>query len=94
MGLLNSNVGYVYLVDSECRIRWAGSGHAWEGEVLGMNKAIERLLAEEETLRLRPSKAVSGAITEKSREVQRDTSAHKVPEKAMVEQIAPSAVAA
>jgi ATPase complex subunit ATP10 len=30
MGLLNSQVGYVYLVDTECRIRWAGSGNTWK----------------------------------------------------------------
>lgn len=47
MGLLNSQVGYVYLLDSGCRIRWAGSGHAWEGEVDGLNAAIKRLLQEE-----------------------------------------------
>lgn len=47
MGLLNSQVGYVYLVDSEARIRWAGSGDAWDGEVAGMNAAIQRLLEEE-----------------------------------------------
>lgn len=26
VGLLNSKVGYVYLLDGECRIRWAASG--------------------------------------------------------------------
>ena len=50
MGLLNSQVGYVYLVDTECRIRWAGSGHAWPGEVNGLNKAVERLLNERSQL--------------------------------------------
>lgn len=53
MGLLNSNVGYVYLVDSDCRIRWAASGDAWEGEVSGMNGAIQRLLQEEDILNRR-----------------------------------------
>ncbi|KAK0737624.1 ATP10 protein-domain-containing protein [Apiosordaria backusii] len=28
VGLLNSKVGYTYLVDHQCRIRWAGSGSA------------------------------------------------------------------
>lgn len=50
MGFLNSQVGYVYLVDSSCKIRWAGSGHAWEGEVEGLNAAVQRLLSEEETM--------------------------------------------
>ena len=51
MGLLNSNVGYVYLVDSDCKIRWAGSGDAWEGEVAGLNGAVQRLLQEEKSLK-------------------------------------------
>jgi ATPase complex subunit ATP10 len=46
MGLLNSQVGYVYLVDTECRIRWAGSGNAWKGEVDWLNMGIKRLLDE------------------------------------------------
>lgn len=46
MGFLNSNVGYVYLLDSECRIRWAGSGHAWPGERESLNAGIRRLYAE------------------------------------------------
>ena len=50
MGLLNSQVGYVYLLDSDCRIRWAGSGHAWKGEVPGLNGAIKRLVQEERNL--------------------------------------------
>lgn len=51
MGLLNSQVGYVYLVDSEGKIRWAGSGDAWEGEREGLNAAVQRLVAEEEELK-------------------------------------------
>src|SRR4051812_7930854 len=31
IGLLNSKVGYTYLLDGQCRIRWAGSGPA-EGD--------------------------------------------------------------
>ena len=47
MGILNKNVGYVYLVDAACRIRWAGSGVA-EGEegsylVNGFNRLVEQL---------------------------------------------------
>ena len=33
IGMLNGKVGYVYLVDNECRIRWAGSGRAGESEI-------------------------------------------------------------
>lgn len=46
MGLLNSQVGYVYLLDTECRIRWAGSGHAWQGETNSLNAGVIRLLQE------------------------------------------------
>lgn len=46
MGLLNSQVGYVYLLDTECRIRWAGSGHAWEGENKYLNAGLMRLVQE------------------------------------------------
>ncbi|KAK5053958.1 hypothetical protein LTR84_001920 [Exophiala bonariae] len=57
MGLLNSQVGYVYLVDSSCKIRWAGSGHAWAGEVDGLNAAVQRLVKEELKLRSSPGLA-------------------------------------
>ena len=46
MGLLNSQVGYVYLVDRDCRIRWAGSGHAWNREVDSLNNGVKKLLGE------------------------------------------------
>jgi mitochondrial ATPase complex subunit ATP10 len=46
MGLLNSQVGYVYLLDTECRIRWAGSGHAWEGENKSLNAGVMKLVQE------------------------------------------------
>lgn len=47
MGLLNTQVGYVYLLDEECRIRWAGSGHAWDGERESLNNGVRRLLQEQ-----------------------------------------------
>ena len=53
MGLLNSQVGYVYLVDSDCKIRWAASAYPWEGEVEGLNKAVKRLIEEERQLNAR-----------------------------------------
>lgn len=46
IGLLNAKVGYVYLVDKDCRIRWAGSGDSEDHEKLGLIRATERLLAE------------------------------------------------
>ncbi|KAK4159182.1 ATP10 protein-domain-containing protein [Cladorrhinum sp. PSN259] len=46
IGLLNSKVGYTYLVDHDCRIRWAGSGSAEPGEPEGLVKGIGRILEE------------------------------------------------
>lgn len=44
IGLLNSKVGYTYLLDKECRIRWAGSGRAEEDEKESLVKGVKRLL--------------------------------------------------
>lgn len=66
MGFLNSQVGYVYLVDSSCKIRWAGSGHAWEGEVEGLNAAVQRLIQEEQKLQSSSSLSPSSALSKKS----------------------------
>ncbi|KAJ5951007.1 uncharacterized protein N7479_009420 [Penicillium vulpinum] len=46
IGMMNSKVGYVYLVDSECRIRWAGSGPAEESELQGLNTGLRKLIEE------------------------------------------------
>jgi mitochondrial ATPase complex subunit ATP10 len=46
IGLLNSKVGYTYLVDHECRIRWAGSADANEEEREGLVKGVQRILEE------------------------------------------------
>ncbi len=48
IGVLNSKVGYTYLVDHECRIRWAASGSADPGEREGLVKGMERILSEME----------------------------------------------
>ncbi|KAI9698952.1 MAG: Mitochondrial ATPase complex subunit atp10 [Candelina mexicana] len=44
-GLLNGYVGYVYLLDNECKIRWAGSGIATVDERQGLARGVRRLLA-------------------------------------------------
>ena len=44
MGYVNGKVGYVYLVDWECRIRWAGSGEAEVGEKEGLVTGARRLM--------------------------------------------------
>ncbi|KAK0633416.1 ATP10 protein-domain-containing protein [Immersiella caudata] len=46
IGVLNNKVGYTYLVDHNCRIRWAGSGNAEEAEHEGLVKGVQRILAE------------------------------------------------
>ncbi|KNG51493.1 mitochondrial atpase complex subunit atp10 [Stemphylium lycopersici] len=46
IGLLNGRVGYVYLVDQDCKIRWAGSGDAEGTEMEDMNKGFAKLIAE------------------------------------------------
>lgn len=46
IGLLNSKVGYVYLLDGACRIRWAGSGIAEGDEKEGLVKGLRRLIEE------------------------------------------------
>ncbi|CAN8098946.1 unnamed protein product [Discula destructiva] len=46
IGLLNSKVGYVYLVDGDCKIRWAGSGLAEPQEVQSLTKGMATLMSE------------------------------------------------
>jgi ATPase complex subunit ATP10 len=46
IGLLNGRVGYVYLVDQDCKIRWAGSGNAEGTEMDDMNRGVAKLIAE------------------------------------------------
>lgn len=46
IGLLNSKVGYTYLLDGKCRIRWAGSGICEGDEKEGLVKGTRRLIEE------------------------------------------------
>ena len=46
IGLLNGRVGYVYLVDQDCKIRWAGSGDAEGTEMEDLNRGFNKLLSE------------------------------------------------
>jgi len=50
IGYLNSKVGYTYLLDGKCRIRWAGSGPAGD-EKQGLVAGVKRLLEEMKTKR-------------------------------------------
>ncbi|WPG99750.1 Hypothetical protein R9X50_00256900 [Acrodontium crateriforme] len=49
IGLLNDKCGYVYLVDEECKIRWAGSAVAEEHEKEGMVRNLQKLIQEART---------------------------------------------
>lgn len=46
LAMWNSKVGYVYLVDKECRIRWAGNGYAQPQEKESLVRCVRRLVAE------------------------------------------------
>ncbi|KAM4059714.1 ATP10 protein [Hirsutella rhossiliensis] len=46
IGLLNAKVGYMYLVDQHCRIRWAGSGPSHPEERDGLTRGVTRLVDE------------------------------------------------
>ncbi|KLU84198.1 mitochondrial ATPase complex subunit ATP10, partial [Magnaporthiopsis poae ATCC 64411] len=46
IGILNAKVGYVYLVDSDCRIRWAASGNSEPEERSSLVKGLQRLLTD------------------------------------------------
>ncbi|KAG5928488.1 hypothetical protein E4U42_000560 [Claviceps africana] len=46
IGFLNSKVGYTYLVDHHCRIRWAGSGSSHPDENASLAKGLARLVDE------------------------------------------------
>ncbi|KAF2428889.1 hypothetical protein EJ08DRAFT_671311 [Tothia fuscella] len=46
IGVTNGSAGYVYLVDTECRIRWAGSGDANDQEKQTLVKGLRKLIDE------------------------------------------------
>ena len=46
IGMANGKVGYVYLVDRECKVRWAGSGVAEAGEKQGLVRGVRKLVEE------------------------------------------------
>ncbi|KAI9800056.1 MAG: hypothetical protein M1825_004238 [Sarcosagium campestre] len=50
LAIANSKVGYVYLVDGTCRIRWAASGNAIEGEPEALAAGVRKLAAEHKLL--------------------------------------------
>lgn len=46
IGLLNGRVGYVYLIDRACKIRWAGSGDAEGTEKDDLTRGFQKLIQE------------------------------------------------
>ncbi|KAH0566076.1 hypothetical protein GP486_000514 [Trichoglossum hirsutum] len=56
IGFVNGKVGYVYLLDGECRIRWAGSGRAKSEEKESLVRGVRKLV--DECKRLREGSAV------------------------------------
>ncbi|KAG6019553.1 hypothetical protein E4U41_003175 [Claviceps citrina] len=57
IGLLNSKVGYTYLVDHHCRIRWAGSGSSRPEEKDSLAKGLARMVDEIRRDATRPAAA-------------------------------------
>ena len=44
LGIENNMLGYVYLVDAQCKIRWAGCGMASEEETTNLRRATAVLM--------------------------------------------------
>lgn len=69
IGLLNTFVGYTYLLDGECRIRWAGSGPAEGDEKEGLVKGARRLIDELRTRRKEDAVlAASAAVRQQAKQ--------------------------
>ncbi|PGH14169.1 hypothetical protein AJ80_06038 [Polytolypa hystricis UAMH7299] len=48
MGLYNRVVGHVYLLDEECKIRWAGNSLATSEELESLNNGLQKLIEQRE----------------------------------------------
>ena len=64
IGLLNSKVGYTYLLDGQCRIRWAGSGRAEGDEKESLVKGVRRLLEERKQKAAAPTQKIESQKAE------------------------------
>lgn len=60
LGISNTKVGYVYLVDWECRIRWAGSAKADAGEAEALAKGVTKLVEDMQKEKERQSDSKEG----------------------------------
>jgi ATPase complex subunit ATP10 len=70
MGLLNTKVGYIYVLDGQCRIRWAGSGNSSDEEKEGLVKAVRKLIEQskapkEKTILASPKKMTEARNSKK-----------------------------
>lgn len=65
LGITNKHVGYIYLVDPDCKIRWAGNAYATEEERQGLRKAVAVLMA-----RVREGKETSSMEVKQSEATQ------------------------
>lgn len=61
IGFLNSKVGYTYLVDGDCKIRWAGSGIAEGDEKDGLVKGVRRLIEDSKSKEKEPAASAQAA---------------------------------
>lgn len=50
LAITNQKVGYVYLVDARCKVRWAGSALASDAERSSMVSCLRRLLKEQKDI--------------------------------------------
>ena len=44
--MMNDKVGYVFLVDEKCRIRWSACADAWPEEKDALLRGLKRLIDE------------------------------------------------
>ncbi|KAI9761404.1 MAG: Mitochondrial outer membrane protein iml2 [Chaenotheca gracillima] len=73
LGVANAHVGYVFLIDRACRVRWVGSGDAekWENEALV--KGVRRLLVEETEATIAEAEVTRRRAAELAEETARST---------------------
>lgn len=64
VGLLNSKVGYTYLLDGECKIRWAASGPAEGDERESLVKSARRLIEEARTKKDKIGSLAQGQVSQ------------------------------
>lgn len=66
IGLLNSKVGYTFLVDQQCRIRWAGSGTGHPDELDSLAKGLAKMAEDARAEARAPKKARAAKAKEEA----------------------------